>query len=304
MMRGDDYNAAAKMESELSFWATRYVEWGKVPFSGRGSLGAQNVKEYFDLEEDCFEDKIVIDIGCGPTGYLAHFEAKLKFGVDVLARHYAAFGVVDQDMVYICAPAEDLPFLDEFADVVLSVNALDHVGDFGLAVNEIHRVLKPGGQILLQFDAAHEPTLEEPLLITDALIEECLSRRFDYEIVKRWKRGRHGESVAIVGTKLGSHQSSFVQHALQHVELAEGLHGEKDRIYLQVDLARQYGAGRSVLAKLYIARAFRAYQKDDPRGVMHSALRAGLYDPRVLLNRGAVAIVGRALLRLGRRGTG
>jgi ubiquinone/menaquinone biosynthesis C-methylase UbiE len=46
------------------------------------------------------------------------------------------------------APAEDLPFDDESFDVVVSTLVLCGVSDQPRALREIHRVLRPGGQLL------------------------------------------------------------------------------------------------------------------------------------------------------------
>jgi 2-polyprenyl-3-methyl-5-hydroxy-6-metoxy-1,4-benzoquinol methylase len=47
------------------------------------------------------------------------------------------------------APARVLPFRDESFDVVVSLDYLEHVEDDQAAMNELRRVLKPGGRLLL-----------------------------------------------------------------------------------------------------------------------------------------------------------
>lgn len=49
----------------------------------------------------------------------------------------------------ICAAGEDLPFQDEYFDYILSHEVLEHVADDCRAVQEIVRVLKPGGRLAI-----------------------------------------------------------------------------------------------------------------------------------------------------------
>ncbi len=44
----------------------------------------------------------------------------------------------------------DMPFDDETFDFLIANHVLEHVDDDGLALREIHRVLKPGGQAVVQ----------------------------------------------------------------------------------------------------------------------------------------------------------
>ncbi|MFN8496849.1 MAG: methyltransferase domain-containing protein [Anaerolineae bacterium] len=90
--------------------------------------------EYFDIDAETFADKVVVDIGCGPAGALHHFQASHKFGVDVLAKYYTVLPIDWQDIIYLGCAAEQMPLMDEYVDVVISSNALDHVASFESAI--------------------------------------------------------------------------------------------------------------------------------------------------------------------------
>lgn len=55
----------------------------------------------------------------------------------------------NQGRKFIIGNAYHLPFEDEYADAVFSVNVWFHLADIGLAASELSRVLKTGGQFLI-----------------------------------------------------------------------------------------------------------------------------------------------------------
>jgi ubiquinone/menaquinone biosynthesis C-methylase UbiE len=65
-------------------------------------------------------------------------------------------------MRYVEASAENMPFPDEYFDVVSSLNSLDHVEDVARAIAEMIRVLKTDGSLLLLVEVNHPPTVTEP----------------------------------------------------------------------------------------------------------------------------------------------
>ncbi len=50
---------------------------------------------------------------------------------------------------FTCAPAEDMPFSNEYFDIIVCTNALHHFPQRVRALDEMHRVLKPGGELYL-----------------------------------------------------------------------------------------------------------------------------------------------------------
>ncbi len=169
----DKRNALAKQLSELSFWVSLFLWKEKKPWLDGSDWYCQQI----EIDLDTFSGQVIIDIGCGPIASLHSFKAKVKFGVDVLARSYQPFGILDHDMIYLAAPAEDLPFIDGYVDVVISVNALDHVDDFETAIEEIHRVLKDVGRVYLAFNLEHAPTLQEPTTLNKKRVLDALGTR-------------------------------------------------------------------------------------------------------------------------------
>jgi ubiquinone/menaquinone biosynthesis C-methylase UbiE len=100
----------------------------------------------------------ILDVGVG-TGHMAFDMAKATTG------HNEIVGIdISDDMLNTCrdrcadlpnvsfemADLYDLPFNEESFDVVLSVQVFEYLEDVQKALLELHRVLKPGGRLVLR----------------------------------------------------------------------------------------------------------------------------------------------------------
>lgn len=104
---------------------------------------------------DKFAGKKVLEIGCGLGTDLLQFArgGALVTGVDLTPNSIELvkkrFGMENLSVDARVADAEDLPFEDDSFDVVYSFGVLHHTPDTQKAINEVHRVLKPGGKIII-----------------------------------------------------------------------------------------------------------------------------------------------------------
>ena len=136
----------------------------------------------FALSEEFYKDKIILDIGCGPRGSLEWAAmAKERIGLDPLAEQYIKMGAKDHKMTYIKAYVENIPFPDNYFDVICSFNSLDHVDNIASACNEIKRTLKNNGLFLLMVDIHTKPTLTEPQTMNWNFINEHFP---EFEIIE------------------------------------------------------------------------------------------------------------------------
>jgi ubiquinone/menaquinone biosynthesis C-methylase UbiE len=98
----------------------------------------------------------VLDIGCGTGSFAALVAKDANYRVSAVdpaknmiaecGKHAMEAGVkVD----FRIASAGRLPFADESFDMVFSNGALHHWQDPVAGLNEIHRVLKPGGRVMI-----------------------------------------------------------------------------------------------------------------------------------------------------------
>lgn len=98
----------------------------------------------------------VLEVGSGAHGLIFYFEAEERVGVDPLADEYRAlFPAWQQRVRTIAAFGEQLPFEDASFDVVLCDNVVDHAQSPRGIVEEIARVLVPGGLLYFTVNVHH-----------------------------------------------------------------------------------------------------------------------------------------------------
>lgn len=108
-----------------------------------------------DLLRGVVRDRDVLEVGCGTGLLLERVEslANEARGIDISP------GMLEQakqrglDVVQGCAT--ELPFDDESFDVVFSFKVLAHIEEIEQALAECSRVVRPGGQLFLEFYNPH-----------------------------------------------------------------------------------------------------------------------------------------------------
>jgi len=117
----------------------------------------EQVREYWiryrfleEINSICaFEESTkVLDVGCGISSVL-HFIPGERYGIDPLAEEYHKLYQYPAELHIQKADAENLPFADEFFDVVFCSNVLDHIDNPAKTIEEIVRVLRPKGYFIL-----------------------------------------------------------------------------------------------------------------------------------------------------------
>jgi len=99
-----------------------------------------------------FRPKKILDIGCG-SGYLGYLIKQIDndtiiSGFDV--SEHALSKVKSYDKVYsLDIDKQDIPEQDNFFDMVVCAEVLEHIYDVDHCLDEIKRVLKPGGKAVV-----------------------------------------------------------------------------------------------------------------------------------------------------------
>jgi len=102
------------------------------------------IQEYISLK-----DKKILDVGCGVGLYLKrlkNFSSEL-YGVDIDQEKIE--GIKNEFLKVFVAPAEKLPFPENFFDVILFNEVLEHLKNDRKAIKEAFRCLKQGGKIII-----------------------------------------------------------------------------------------------------------------------------------------------------------
>jgi SAM-dependent methyltransferase len=139
---------------------------------------------YAERDVTWLTDKTVVSIGCGCTGELVAFPAAVKIGIDPLLYAYQKLGLLLVDeagsrTVYLSQSAESLPLLDDFADLIICRNALDHMPKPEMALEEFRRILKGDGVLFASVDIGGEPTPDEPTVFSVESLHILLEQHFE-----------------------------------------------------------------------------------------------------------------------------
>lgn len=91
----------------------------------------------------------ILDVGCG-AGFLSNELAKEGYVITGLDQSDESLRVarrhdMTKSVQYINGNAYSLPFMDDHFDIVISVDFLEHIENPQRVIQEISRVLKPGG---------------------------------------------------------------------------------------------------------------------------------------------------------------
>lgn len=126
-------------------------------------------------DAEFLRDKTVVDFGCGPLGSLCWATtAAERIGVDVLADEYVRLAIPTPGMRVVASTERAVPLVTGGADVVFSVNALDHVSHFETICGELRRILAPGGELIASINLGEPPTLAEPQTLDERRVEQHL----------------------------------------------------------------------------------------------------------------------------------
>jgi len=97
----------------------------------------------------------ILDVGCRNGRLLFRLAPFMDtcqlHGIDINARHIQRNQARNkhQNLDFHCSPAENLPFENDYFDMVICSNALRHFPQRVRALDEMYRVLKSGGDLYL-----------------------------------------------------------------------------------------------------------------------------------------------------------
>jgi SAM-dependent methyltransferase len=113
--------------------------------------------------------KVVLDAGCGRGFYLkalSYFSfIKKIYGIDINKKYLEIAKRINNDprVVIKHGSIYNLPFSDNFFDLIICSEVLEHLKNDGLALKELKRVLKPKGRLIITVPNIHFPFFWDPL---------------------------------------------------------------------------------------------------------------------------------------------
>ncbi|MEQ8425394.1 MAG: methyltransferase domain-containing protein [Cyclobacteriaceae bacterium] len=207
-----------KEQQEEDFWRQvlhKYIDWynGKIGilYATESPTESQKVKLSTDkdsalitwfelhqkarylqdlsLDKNVFAGQTILDVGSGPfPGGLA-FDDCVIYCLDPLLPKYmsAGFPLHYYDRArFIHAYSESIPLPENYIDGVISINAIDHVGDLLKTSQELSRVCKPNCKFAMHVHY-HAPSTTEPISLNDQLFRHTFSWVSNLQKIKESK---------------------------------------------------------------------------------------------------------------------
>lgn len=187
--------------TDTESWSSVAQE-GELGFHKRPNMrsdaawSANVAKDWQELgfEADAWKGKTVIDVGAGSRLRTLYFEGATLIALEPLAERYAAeveWQDIDQADEMYAVPAEKLvPALVGRADLIVSINALDHGYDFETGIHNLRSYVKDDGEVFLSFDQHEVPDSMHPLVLNDAIVRDIFERA-GFAIEKTSERKRY-----------------------------------------------------------------------------------------------------------------
>jgi len=144
-----------KQQNELDFWKWLYST--KDNYLAFRKEDSKEKMKYFD--DLVGKDGIGIDVGCGLISVFSGLDNKIV-AIDPLISGYNQIIEHEEDNIkYLEASGEEIPFRDNYFDYAFCVNVIDHTPNPKKMADEIKRVVTNGGKIYFEvnFDDSLSP---------------------------------------------------------------------------------------------------------------------------------------------------
>ncbi|MBF0135873.1 MAG: methyltransferase domain-containing protein [Magnetococcus sp. DMHC-1] len=150
-----DYAWRIFQEREKAFWKQKIT---KTEYHPDPAANFSPFLVHWNIDPTFFRHKTVMEIGTGPFGFFSGLKKidpsslpSTLILMDSLMDFYqqfSLFNLMPESSIRLQGRCEKIPLPDNFFDVILTTNTIDHVGDYQAFLQEIVRVLRPGGHLL------------------------------------------------------------------------------------------------------------------------------------------------------------
>ena len=229
-----NFNLKPKQVEELNFWKNiSGNKWrGFSPYEWR--IAHIHFKQYslmyINRSIANLENKVVIEVGCGPAGIIPYLHNATAIGVDPIINEYKKIWDLSNDKVeYICSEIETFK-TDVQADVIICWNVLDHVSDIELATKKLFDILKPDGELWFMInleDSSYswkvvkgKANSAHPYKVNAISISKLMNKNGFYwkekVLIKDCLNNRHPILVGVLGKNIASNR--FQKKILQKIK--------------------------------------------------------------------------------------
>lgn len=217
-------------------------------------------KEHFERYKFSLQfitDKKVLDIACG-SGYgsylIAQSGAQEVWGGDIeqQAIETAKQNYQEENLHFRVIDVLDIPFDDSYFDVVVSFETIEHVRDVRVFRDELFRVLKPGGKLILSTPnrkVTQRLGIHNPYHLKEFSVEELVG--LFGPVSPRASRGRAFRKIKVLG-----------QRPVKKMSLKQRLLQQAYFIYRQLGALRFLGKLMSDKARKDIGKEIEGLEKD------------------------------------------
>jgi len=149
-------------------------KWSNIYTTNRPNVEALTFRSRRDYTLDYVvnniaEDSLILDLGCGAGPVLKKL-SKYKYSLvgvdyshDMLEHARNNLGEQYKDIPLISSDCEHTPFTDNSFDCVICLGVISYAESIDGALNEIYRILKPGGTLILSYRNEFNSIILDPI---------------------------------------------------------------------------------------------------------------------------------------------
>ena len=160
----------------------------------------------------------ILDLGCGTGPVIGELR---RCGLDVVGLDYSedmlehararlrVQGLDESDLIQ--GDCRKTPYASASFDVVVCLGVISYMEDYGPVLDEIHRLLKPGGTALISFRNVFNPILSDPVSLARFGIRKLLSPLIGPCAAEKFEIGRFLDH-RVVTSRIGALGFTYVEH--------------------------------------------------------------------------------------------
>ena len=127
-----------------------HPNWGPMYFESENYRS--RIGERWRAATGSWDDKVVVDLGCGPGNLFRCVDGKPKLLIGVDISEGALVNAREIGYTALLSDVHNTPLMSGFADLVTANATLHHVDDMAAVLAEAARLVKPGGLLVTDED--------------------------------------------------------------------------------------------------------------------------------------------------------